>query len=394
MEIKERIIDFRQYFIYLWENAVIIVLITLIFMCGMAGLSYYKQNKILASSTMQDVGVIEDIIEQNHDAYYHLNNVTAFTDAEQPAGTYNSSVRLFVDFDFSVIEGNANLDFSQMSNKVQQDTMILLTSDEALRNVIEKLNLNSYDDMKSITVDDLKWMINRNYLGANVLQIVVTDVDPDRAYKIAEAVVDEFLARSDDFETIDSARVMDPVTQARAGRSGNLPTRISRKIILKYAIVGCAGGFALMAVIYLLIFIFKDAVRTSLDVEFTNMKVFGYISKKKGKKVEDIKRVAYNISLLKTVKKIALIPTDKKSQNEDLIDQIKDELSKVNKDIKIETAKNIRDFADATMLSMSNDAIIVLATYGKTSMKDLLFAKNELDKTGKEILGTIIGESR
>ena len=47
--------------------------------------------------------------------------------------------------------------------------------------------------MKNLTTDDLLWMINKNFLGANMFQIVVTDVNPDRAQRINQAIIDEFL---------------------------------------------------------------------------------------------------------------------------------------------------------------------------------------------------------
>ena len=390
MEVKERIIDLRQYFIYLWENKWIIILVCILFTGALTGYSYYKQNKIINSPEQQETKTLNDIISQNHDAYYRLNDATAFTDADQPAGSYNCSARLFVDFNYSSIEGNTNLDYTQMTNKIQQDTMILLVSDNALQKVIDDLGLRHYDDMSDITTEKLKWMINRNFLGANVLQIVVTDIDKERAEKIASAVVDEFVTNSADFATIDSVKDIDGVGEAIAGQAKGVQTSINKKTLLKYAIVGCMGGVVFICALYLLIFIFKDAVRTALDVDFADMSLFGSVSKKDKKRAEDIKRIAYNISLLKDVKKVVIVPTDQKAESEDIVERLTTELKNIESDIKLESVRNINDSADAARVAADSDAILVLVRYGKTRMKDLLFAKSEMERTGEQILGAII----
>lgn len=390
MEVKERIIDLRQYFIYLWENKWIIILVCILFTGALTGYSYYKQNKIINSPEQQETKTLNDIISQNHDAFYRLNDATAFTDADQPAGTYNCSARLFVDFNYSSIEGNTNLDFTQMTNKIQQDTMILLVSDNALQKVIDDLGLRHYDDMSDITTEKLKWMINRNFLGANVLQIVVTDIDKERAEKIASAVVDEFVTNSAEFATIDSVKDIDGVGEAIAGQAKGVQTSINKKSLLKYAIVGCAGGAFFICALYLILFIFIDAVRNSLDVAFADMSDFGNVSSKEKKKQEDIKRIAYNISLLKNVNKVIIVPTDHKSENKDIVEGIASELKSIKSDVDLELVKNIKDSADATRAAVESDAILIFARYGKTKMKDLLFAKRELEKTETKIVGAVI----
>lgn len=390
MESKDRIIDLRQFIIYLWENVIAIILICVIFTGIMASYSYYKQKKFIASPDLQKKSIINDIVGQNHDAFYHMNDVKFFTDASQPAGTYNSSARLFVDFDFNSIEGNANLDFSQMASKVQQDVMIILVSDDALQNVIDELNLKSYSDMNDITPDKLKWMINRNFLGANVLQIVVTDVDGKRAEKIAQAVVDEFIKKSDSVITIDSVEVVDEAGYAIAGQPKNVQTIVNTKSIIKYSILGFFIGLIFSFVIYLLFFIINDAVRTSADISFVDMKLFGNISTNEKKREEDIKRIAYNISLLEGVKKITIVPIDSIAENDRIVGEIVDELKQMKKDLILQTVENIKDSSKAIVSANDSDAVILFAKHGKTRMRDLVFAKNELDRISATVCGTII----
>ncbi len=420
MEVKERVIDLRQYFLYVWENAVIFVLVVLAFTVGMFGYSYNKQKKAM-NSVSEEKANLSVIISQNHDTFYGISSKGKFTDADQPENTYNSSARLFVDFDYSSIENNDNLDFTQMTTKVQQDAMLLLVSDSALTNVINNLKLNNYDDMKNLTTEDLKWMVNRNFLGANVLQIVVTDVDADRSHLITEAVVKEFLNSSKSFKTISNVEIIDEASVPQIGLQSKVsPAVISKKKLFKYAIVGFAGGAVLMAVVYLLLFIFFDSIRNALDLAFADIKLFGTISRKESKKKEAYRRIAYNISLADTGKVLVVVPIDSKSEDELFVSGVEEELksigkkvgivsresaespeikksiedAKKNNDVVIVSVRNIKDYADATLAATNSDKILMLSTFGKTRMKDVIYAKSELDKTGTPILGAVLNQAR
>ena len=140
MVVKERVIDIRQYFIYLWEHAFIILVVSGLFALGMIGVSYQKQNKEISTVTEAEVASLDAIMTQNHDAYYRLNDVTAYTDAELPDGTYNSYAKLYIDFNFENVEGVENTDYSNMIYKYQQDIMLLMVSIESLDDVIKELN--------------------------------------------------------------------------------------------------------------------------------------------------------------------------------------------------------------------------------------------------------------
>ena len=380
-----------------------------------------KQKKEIDSSVSAEKAGINTIITQNHDAYYQLNNVSAYTDAQPPANTYCSSARLFVDFNFSSIEGNANLDYSQMVYRLQQDTLILIVSNDILNSVIEDLKLNEYDDMIDLTSDDLKWMINKNFMGANIMQLAVSDVDPERAKLIAEKLIEEFIEQSIDFKNIDSVEVLDEASTPQNGMQSSVtPQTISKKKLLKYGIVGCAGGVVFIAVVYLLIFIFKDAVRNALDLAFAEVRLFGTVSKKSRKKEESFKRLALNMSLIDSSKVFTVVPADKKSEDENLIDEMAEELNKLGKKVKVITGdaaesenliknidgakdkndiiivnvRNIKDYSDATLAAVNSDMVLINVTFGKTRMKDLLFAKSELDKTGTKIAGAVIDKAR
>ena len=397
MEVKERIIDLRQFFIYLWENAIIIIIVAGLCCGGLMGFSYKKQKDEIASTTAADKAVINTIITQNHDAFYGLSsdNKKVFTDAVPPANTYNSSARLYVDFNFSNIEGGENLDLSKILYSYQQDALILLVSDEALQNVIDKLDLHKYDDMKAITPDNLKWLINKNFNGANVMQVIVSDVDNERAKLIADALIEEFVSRASGFSTIDSVEIIDTPSVPEEGMQPTATsTSIDKKKLLKYGIVGGVGGLILICGLFLLIFIFNDTIRNNLDASFAEVKVFATVSRKEKKRKEDAKRIAYNISLIGDDKKVTIVPVDKKSENEDLISSIKESLSEVSKNIKLDVVPNIKESAEATRAAVNSDAVLLVAKYGKTRMNDLIFAKGEMDKTNVDILGVVLSDFR
>lgn len=420
MDIKERVIDIRQFFLYIFENLIVFIIVGLAFALGMTGFSYKKQKNEIAAS-LDNSGNLTEVRKQNHDAFYGMNNVTKFTDADQPGNTFNSSARVFVDFDYTTVEGKDNLDFNQMTTKLQQDAMLLLVSDSVLNSVISNLNLQSYDDMKNITVEDLKWMINKNFYGVNVFQIYVTDVDGERAYLIEKELVNEFINSASSFKTINSVEIIDSASKPLAVEKSNVSSQqISKKKLLKYFIVGCVGGVVFVLVIFFLLFVLLDTVRNSLDVAFAEVKLFGNVARNKKKKSESIKRIAYNISLINDLKVLTIVPADKKSEDDSLIKDIENELNELGKkvyvsekteeslkktlndienlrnknDLVLLYVNNIKEYAESTLASVNSDAVIINSTFGKTRMKDLIFAKNEINKTGTRLAGTIIDNAR
>ena len=54
----------------------------------------------------------------------------------------------------------------------------------------------------------------------------------------------------------------------------------------------------------------------------------------------------------------------------------------------------IRIISVATKEILDSDEIILTTTYGKTRMSDLQFAKTEIEKVEKPIIGTIINKTR
>lgn len=390
METKERIIDLKQYFLYIWENIIAVLFVAGILALCFAGFNYKKQKDVISSSNAQQSTNIHSIMSMNHDSYYHISDEIKYSDSFQPDETYNSTIRLYVDFDFSSIEGSADYDFSQVASKVQQDSMLLLVSDQNLQKVIDENNLRDYPDMKDITTEDLKWLINKNYRGANIMQVVVTDVNGERAQKIAQSLAEIFVDNIATLPTVENARIMEPASSPVYMPGPAHQTNVNKKTLLKYGIIGGFSGGVLSLMILFLLFIFRDVVRTAFDVSFSDMNTYGMISKNKKKWEEDCKRLAYSLLIHKEYNKIVLVPIDRYSEKTDIEDKIDEIIKHEKQTLLLERVNNIKDSSDAIRVAPGCDAVVLLGTYGKTKMKDLLYAKRELDKTEVENLGVVL----
>ena len=104
--------------------------------------------------------------------------------------------------------------------------------------------------------------------------------------------------------------------------------------------------------------------------------------------------MAYNLSILENVTKILISPVDSYTDISDEYNLISSELKKINKDIDLLFSKNIVDSPEAILLAKKSDAVVLVATYSKTLMKSISYAKSEVEKTNKPILGVIITQCR
>lgn len=423
MNNKVRQIDLFQYFRYLWEKAVKLILIAVI--CGalFMGYNYLKQSDESKKPVVNaKKAILTSVRTANHDAFYApASSPLPYTYSAKPANAFNAYAKVFVDFNYDFIEGNTKMDYYQMVKCLQQDANILLIRSDSLQKVIDDLKLRDYDDMSDITVDDLRWMIISNFLGSNVMQVFVTDVDPDRAAKISEAVINEFMENSKDYTSIDEVEVIDaPNVSIGSSDSVVKSPEISKTSLIKAFIIGGFGGAFMAAVIMFIVFILRDPVRTSKDLGYYDIKCMGLIPKKKDRQVEAYKRLAYDISLIDDCRVVTLVPIDKYSEKDEMLPTIEEELGKIGKKVatldgkevsvdklaqKIKTdgegkdllvinEKNISDYADAIISAVNSDAVILMASYAKTEMKQLGFAINELSKTKKNIAGVVICDAK
>lgn len=454
MEVKERIIDLRQYFLYLWEHIVIVILVAGLSACSLFCLKYVKEKKRVEGAKAEKAAFLEaealkgeavsksdytldDLIDQNIKAGKDPENVANVFNV-QPMGTYVVIKTLYVEYDFSDYEKLGSDDAATVIGKVQGDIINIFQSDTAEQTIIDSVMTE-----EDITIDRFKKLQLVGFAGLNLLRFRVIDVDEDRAVAIADELISEFMQSYKMLKTVKSVKIADDSDSVRVvtgkdieerkedvkiydngdvfiipatteeGEATVLKLRVQIPDVIKYGIIGGIAGLVLIMVIYLLIFIFKDAIRTSLDLNFAGLEQLGYVS---GKNPEEAyKRIAYNISRMDKGSIVTVIPVDRYSEENGLSDKLSEELKAFGKKVKVLSGeqayidvtkngdvktgesdivliapRNIKDYFDATLLAEKSDATIMNVTFGKTRMKNLLFAVNEVKKVDAKIEGAVI----
>ena len=390
IEEKDREINFRQCLLYIWEHIVPVLVVTVLFGASFCGYSLLKQGKSKAINQ-----TIKDIVTQNRSAYYPDGSKTVInTERKKLDKTCIIRGEIFIDYDFSSIEGNSNLDYSAMVARLQQDALLRMVGDSTLKTIAENVNKKEYTGLgdNKITSEQLRWFINISFGGANVMQYSVTDVCTERALDIGKQLSDAFVKEASTYETIDSVRILEEPDifsdDTSSISSGSL------KSAIKLGAVGAVVGFILICGVYFLIFVFADYVRVSADVDYTDLNTIGILPQKEKMRSNEIKRIAYNLSLHNATSKILVAPVDKKSNTSLFIESVKAEFENLKSNITLIDSDNIIDSADASIKANDADAIILFATFGKTRVKDIEFARDEMKKTGKNIVGVIINNAK
>ena len=169
-----------------------------------------------------------------------------------------------------------------------------------------------------------------------------------------------------------------------------MKTSIDLRSVISHAIVGGFAGVALTIGIYLLIFLFTDRVRTSDDTDYVGLVSYGRIPNKADRRDREYKRLAYNLTTEKDKKKVLFVPVDPKTDIGDMTEKVAQELKAVDSDIVPVRADDIKSSPDAILEAKKSDAVMLVASYGTTTIKDLEYAKAEMSKTGKDIIGVVI----
>ena len=409
MKNKERVIDLRQFFIYLWENILILIIVGALGAGALAVRDYKKQKSSAAPAAS-----LQGIIRQNQDSFFNV--LRNYTDTNKPAHTAESRVKLYMDFNIDGFEDGEKLDNNNIITQLSNDACYLVVSESAMDRIIEKLDLRQYDDMKNITGYDLSWIVNKNMQGVHIMNITVTDVNAARAHDIAEAVAEEFMANAKSYGLVKDIKVID-----KASRDADVvigKSALNKKGLIKKFIVGGALGVVMTVVILLIIFIIKDAVRTGEDIDFSGLERFGRFSLKKKVKEENLKKFAAGLDNPKYGKVISLIPLDKGGVSVDIVDGIKGAFEGIGKKAEVITSeddiplyddkkiaektigvdyliictKDLISSADARVAIKHSDSAVLLAGYGKTRMASLLDAAESLKDSDAGIIGvTLLG---
>jgi len=421
MKDTPRLIDLRQFFIYLWERIWLVLLLAAMMAGAFGYLGYKKQKETWETAVGRGRASLSSIYNQNKDAYYY--NVQKFTDAYPPQGASNITARVFLDYDFGNLPGGLNAtDVSAVYSRMQADARVLLTCDTAIARIIDELDLrNKYSDMKNITLENFRFLINKNNLGTNIMQIVVTDVNQERGLAICQKVVDIFLElapknlKLKDIYVIDKPSVTDSHS---AGVSKEFSANLGG--LLKYGVIGGFGGVIMAAVLLLVIYVVFDRVRNTGDLAFAGTSLYAKLPKKTAKRDEAEKRLAYQI-LLSGKKVVALVPVNEKVGEEKLAEALEQELlsvgqkaasftlgegkkvSQLIKDVEEAGSKQdiilvntpaIKEHADGLLLASAAEGVILVASYGATTMKDMKSAVNEMNTSGTELIGTVLNKTK
>lgn len=383
---KERELDIKQLLFYILDNIKWAILVGLLFGILLGAYGYVKVYK--SDSEEASRASIYDIIKKNKTKWNALDT-TAVSDAfnDPLPGTYIANAKVYVDFDYSNIEGNANIDFSAMNAKLQADIVALAGSNESRSKVIESLNLHDYEDMRNLSMENLKYMTSCGFYGANLMQIQVVDIDKDRAIAIANALTDCLLESAADYETIDKISLFEEASIFYSSSYSHLGTKAYIKSAIKYGVVGVAAGAFLVCGVCFLIFAFKDCLRTSDDIESYGVTCLGSIPLKESEAEKEYKRLAYSMSFLKK-KNISVVPVDSYTD----IDSFKESLLSAAEgmEYKIDVKKNILDNPEVIFEAKNAEAVILVTSFGKTLTSKFVSINREFEKAGVELEGAVL----
>ena len=385
---KGRWIDFSQYIIYVLEHIGIVLLVSVIFAGAFSVFGINKMNNAINKNA-----VYKQIIDKNKDANNPQAGVINYnTEKEVIEGSCVIKCQLYIDFNFNEIEQNENMDFNGIIARFQNDVINRMLSGDTMVAVSNQINLKEYDGLNKLNPDDLRYMVCWTIGGSNIISYSITDVDTERGMDIANALENILVNNLNSMNSIDSVDVLE--VPAVSYNTTETEKGFSISGLLKYIIIGLIFGIIVAFGLYLILFIIKYTVRTKEDLVDYGMDSVGRISIKKEKKEVDCQRVAYNLSILENVTKILISPVDSYTDISDEYNLISSELKKINKDIDLLFSKNIVDSPEAILLAKKSDAVVLVATYSKTLMKSISYAKSEVEKTNKPILGVIITQCR
>lgn len=169
----------------------------------------------------------------------------------------------------------------QIGSQLTKDYSVIVNSRPVLEEVIENLDLG-------ITYKDLKKKITiSNPSDTRILNISVTDADPQMAKTIADAVAET----SSDY----IAEIMEMIPP-KIIESGEIPTQKTSPSNTKNAILGAMVGCVAVCGIIVLEVLMNDTVRTEDDVErYLGLSVLAMVPAREGEEYEDKEALAKNV---------------------------------------------------------------------------------------------------
>lgn len=389
VENKRRELDFKQCLFYVLDHCIVAIIVGVLFACLLSCYSYMNQK-----NNNNSENTFKEIVTRNKSAYYpNAGQVVKNTEKEELEGSCVVYSKIYISFNFSQIEGNSNSDYSAMVNKFQSDTVSLFLSNNSIKRVCDKINSKEYKGIKeSISPNELRWLINVSFSGANILNYSITDIDSQRANDIAVALSDDFIENNSNYASFSSVKLLeDPI---KTFDKTDIDVKISYGSIIKFAIAGFLVGLIMSCAVLLIIFLLNDAVVSSNDLGYLGIKLYGMIPVKKNLRNAEYKRIAYNLIAKNESKKIFLIPADEKTKIDAIADNVSATLKDNNNNSEFIKSECVKQAPEAVLNAQKTDGIVLVVTYGRTKMKDIDYSKNELLKSGKDILGAIVINSK
>ena len=419
MDNDSREIDLIQLIGYFFEHIIIICLVGVLCSVLAMGYNYIKQRSVDTDQVKRNT--INAIINQNKVASYApVSQPKPYTYEETISGTYLSDAKLYVEFDYRTLSNYSNNDFTNMTSKFQQDAVQYLLNGESLQRVIDELSLDSYEDMKEITPDDLKWMICAEFSGANVMQFVVTDVDEERAGKILEATINELINNKGDLGNISEVRIIDHPVIVNGSSDNEGGISINKINLAKYGLFGLILGLIIVCGIYCVIYVIKCPIRGGDDFKQLNIRCLGEVPKNDEKKNETVKKISYALSTGEYGRVITYIPVDEynsrgnigevyqaimKEEGKSVIvlDSLKMNIEEIietinggetSDDILFIYSDSFKRSAKTAQLLKFSDSVILGTEYSKTQMGDLEKVVEEISFFDVDIIGAIVYNAR
>jgi len=387
---KQRYINLRQLFRYLLEMWWVIGLAAICFACVLGGLGYRSAvNNSRGNDHKSNVALLKAASDQNRSAYY---NGGTYTDNALADGMCNAYAKIYIEFNFDNIPSEGYLDFGNVMNRLQADARILLVDDVSIHYVIDSLKLNEDEEMNQLDVETIRWLVNKNTPGKNIMQIAVSDVNEERAVKICEKLIESFTEQVKLNANIDSVSVIDKpyVSQSKISASAG---SISKGKIIKFAVLGAAVGIVMGCVLLVVLYIIFDCVRNAEDIQFAGSELLDTVRMKKGSAEEDIKRIAYYL-LMKNVTQVSLVPVDRKTESyiADLTTKINGYLNEQNVEntLSVEGCKALRGSADTLLQVNQTKCVLFVAGYGKSCVNDVKYNVDAFSEGDIVKLGTVI----
>lgn len=384
--INEREIDLIQLLLYLWDHVLIIFVVGMFFAGALGIYSVIRQK----SSIGNDKAVFSAIIEQNHRAANNTTTETVLNSERNPIdGTCIVRGTLFIDYNLDNIEKNDNLDYNALMNRMQNDVNALMLSNNALNHIADRVNQKNYSDLEPIKTSELRWLLNVSVYGVNIIQYSVTDINENRALEIAKELSNYFIDNYSDYELFDEVRVQENPSVYANSIVKDAGDNVSKKQVIKYALVGACGGVFIVCCVFLFIYLVKDAIRTSDDWSYFNTKELGKISWDKGKRNSGYDRLAVNMSFI-NAEKVIFVPVSSDRGVNDMISELKERLKNIGCDKELICIKNIAENPIAILDYNNSDGIVLVAHYGNTKIAQINRCISDLENTKKTIFGGVL----